>query len=80
MKEVKRVLKENIKDAMCGIFFSRNVVGDRMTTLYKNGDIQVDICMYWSYFEVFGLTEEQKNKICEYYNELVKQEREKKDE
>lgn len=80
MEEVKRILRENIKDANCGIFFTRNIVGDYMTTLYSNGDIQIDICRGWAYFEVFGLSEEQEDEIYEYYESLLKEESEKEDD
>lgn len=34
MEELKRVIKDNIRDAECGIFFSRNLVVDPMTPVY----------------------------------------------
>ena len=51
----KRVIKENIEDARCGIFDTRNIVGDIMDTLYDSNDLTIDICYGWMYFEVLVL-------------------------
>lgn len=40
----------------CGIFSSRNTVGDHMTTIYDEDGITVDVCYNWDYIEVFGLS------------------------
>lgn len=40
-------------------FFTRNFVGDEMTTIYDHDGITVDLCCYWGYIEVFGLTDEE---------------------
>ena len=66
----KRIIKENIDDARCGIFNTRNLVGDTMETLYDSDDLTIDICYFWMYFEVFGLTEEEFEKLEKYYNSL----------
>lgn len=71
MKEIKKIIKANITDAMLGIFFNRNSVGDVTSTIYKNGEVQVDICHEWDYFEVFGLTEEEQEEIDNYYQKLI---------
>lgn len=70
VENVKKVIKDNYDDADCGIFFTRNLVGDLMGNIYKNGDVEIDICYHWSYFEVFGLTEDEEEVIEEYYEEL----------
>lgn len=66
----KRVIKENIEDARCGIFDTRNLVGDTMETLYASNDLIIDICYFWKYFEVFGLTEEEFEILERYYSSL----------
>ena len=66
----KRVIKENIEDARCGIFDTRNIVGDTMETLYDSDDLTIDICYFWMYFEVFGLTKEEFMILEGYYNSL----------
>lgn len=68
--KVKQVIKENYKYADCGIFFTRNLVGDSMKTVHENEDIQIDICYEWAYFEVFGLTEDEQEVIESYYRRL----------
>ena len=70
MKKIKKVIKEYYKDANCGIYDCRNLVGDSMETIYDDGDVQIDICYYWSYFEVFGLTDEEFEELAEYYHTL----------
>ena len=42
---VKNIIKENIKDATCGIYFTRNLVGDRMATLMNGDQVQIDILL-----------------------------------
>ena len=71
LEQAKRIIKEHIKDADCGIFNTRNFAGDNMETVYCEGGLQVDICYYWSYFEVFGLSKEEFAELDKYYDELV---------
>jgi hypothetical protein len=44
-------------------FFTRNLVGDAMTEIYDYDGITVDLCDYWGYIEVFGLTDEEKKAL-----------------
>lgn len=41
-------------------FFTRNLVGDSMTEIYDHDGITVDLCCFWGYIEVFGLTSDEK--------------------
>ena len=66
----KKIIKENWKEADCGIFDCRNTVGDPMHTLYWEDGLRVDICYYWSYFEVFGLTDTEFEALAKYYYKL----------
>ena len=66
----KKVIKENYKDADCGIFDCRNLAGDSMTTIYDEDGLQIDICYGYSYFEVFGLTNKEFQELEKYYEEL----------
>ena len=43
LSKIKAVIKEHISSARCGIFDCRNIVGDRMTNIYDDGDVQIDI-------------------------------------
>ena len=68
--KVKEKIKEYYDEASCGIYDTRNLVGDAMTTIFRGKYIQLDICFYYSYFEVFGTTEEEFEKLYDYYEGL----------
>ena len=65
--DVKGVILENIEDADCGIFFCRNCAGDSMENIYSHDGVEVDICYYYSYFEVFGLTKDEEKELERFY-------------
>lgn len=69
-KKLKELIKKNYKDADCGLYNTRNTTGDTMHLLYKNGDIRLEICYYWEYFEVFGLSEEEFKLLENFYESL----------
>ena len=69
----KNIIKKNYEDAQCGIFDCRNIVGDSMTTIYDEDGLQIDICYRYSYFEVFGLTDEEFQELEGCYEEIIKQ-------
>ena len=69
----KNVIKVYFKAGDCGIFNTRNLVGDDMTILYCDYGLQIDICYFWSYFEVFGLTDDEFEELKKYYEELEKE-------
>lgn len=72
LEKAKEIIKDNIKDAKCGIFDSRNVVGDPMTCIYYEDGLQVDICYGYEYFEVFGLSDEEFETLRKYYNRITR--------
>lgn len=71
LQKVKQIIKENIKDYNCGIFDTRNIAGDFMITLYEGKCFTLDACYDWSYYELFGTTDEEFEEVEEYYN-LIK--------
>jgi len=71
LEKAKKVIKENIKDAEFGIFHSRNIANDIMINIYAEDGVYIDICYDYEYFEVFGLTEEEFNKLEWYYSDLL---------
>ena len=71
VEKVKEVIKNNIEDALCGIFDCRNIVGDPMETIYDEMGGRIDICRNWEYFEVFGLTNKEFSEIESFYKDLV---------
>ena len=66
----KRIIKDNYKSATCGLFDCRGTGADKMYTLYSEDGLEVDICYYWEYFEVFGLSKEDFAKLESYYDSL----------
>lgn len=70
---VKAVIKKNIRSYRCGLFFTRNIAGDQMVTIYEDDYFCVDACYYYSYFEVFGLTSDEERVLTDYYEKLVEE-------
>lgn len=70
--EVKRIIEEHLKYAEHGIYFTRNIVGDEMFEIWRNSTntVHIDICYHYGYYEVFGLTEKEKEEIEEFYYQL----------
>ena len=68
----KKIIKENIDKARCGIFDTRNMVGDTMNNIYDSEDLTIDICYGWMYFEVFGLTDNEFSELEKYYRLLLR--------
>ena len=66
----KKIIKENFEEYDCGIFNTRNIVGDFMETLYNKDGLQIDICEGYAYFEVFGLSEKEFEELEKYYYDL----------
>lgn len=75
----KEVIKNNIADAKSGIFDCRGEYGDALHTLYLNNGLCIDICYYWGYFEVFGLTDEEFDELEKYYEGLRKESKKEKE-
>ena len=74
----KKIIEENIADADCGLFNSRNLVGDSMITVYHKDGLTIDICYHWAYFEVFGLSADEFKELEAFYEGLQNKWREKK--
>jgi hypothetical protein len=70
----KKIIKENYTNADCGIFNSRNIVGDPMITIYRGNELTIDICDQYAYFEVFGLSDDEFDELEKFYNTLDKEE------
>lgn len=71
VEKVKEVIKNNIEDALCGVFDCRNIVGDPMETIYDEDGVRVEICRKQEYFEVFGLSNEEFAEVESFYKDLV---------
>lgn len=72
LEKAKQIIKENYENYDCGIFSTRNLVGDVIGTLYNEDGLCIDGCWYYSYFEVFGLSDEEFEELKEYYKSLGK--------
>jgi len=66
----KKIIKTYYNYGDCGLFDTRNIVGDAMTTIYDNEGLTIDICYNWAYFEVFGLNHAEFEELAKYYNSL----------
>lgn len=69
----KRIIKKHFNEARCGIFNCRNWCGDPVRTLYEKDGLTIDICHYYEYFEVFGLSNREFNTLAKYYESLKEQ-------
>lgn len=67
LEEAKKFISDHIEDAPCGIFNTRNYIGDEMETVYDHDGLVIDLCRYWEYFEVFGLSDEEFYDLSEFY-------------
>lgn len=72
----KQIIKQHFSSAECGLFNTRNLVGDPMTTIYSKDGLQIDICYYYSYFEVFGLDDEDFKQLVRFYESIQKEDEE----
>ena len=70
LTEVKKVIKDNFEGGRFGIYDTRNIAGDILEIIYEKDGVRIEICPYYEYFEVFGLTCEEFEKVKEYYNHL----------
>ena len=73
-KEELKIIEDLIKSlypvAKCGLFSTRNIVGDRMETIFEGEFFTLDMCYGYSYFEVFGTTDEEFRELEKFYDKL----------
>lgn len=72
LSKVKELIKQHFDDATAGMYFTRNIAGDSMKTIFKGEYFTLDICRYWGYYELFGCTAAEEKEVKEYYKGLVK--------
>ena len=70
LEKVKEVIKETYGNYSCGIYNTRNVVGDYMEVLYSGKYFTLEGCYGYSYYELFGTTEEEFEEVVKLCNEL----------
>ena len=66
----KKIIEEQWKYYQCGIFNSRNIIGDYMCTIYDDNVLVIDVCDDYAYFEVFGLTQKEFDELSDFYDKL----------
>lgn len=69
-EKVKELIKDYYSDANCGIFNSRNIAGDTMSTIFLGEYFTLDICFGWAYFEVFGTTDKEFKELKKIYEKM----------
>lgn len=74
LEKAKAVVKAYYRFAYCGIFDTRNIVGDETLTIYEGNGLTIDICFNYSYFEVFGLSDVEFEELEKYYDSLKENE------
>ena len=72
-QKVKDTIREYIDEARCGLFFTRNTVGDYTENIYIGKVFTVEICKRHDYFEVFGCTRKEEDMLTE-YSKVIKRE------
>ena len=70
LQKAKEIIEEYANDAPCGIFDTRNFVGDTMREIYNDGELHIDICYHYQYFEVFGLSDIEFEELEKHYDAL----------
>ena len=64
LEEVKDFIKNNcLVNGKIQTFFTRNLAGDELSTLYDKNGIQIDYCFDYEYIEVFYLNNEEKEEL-----------------
>ena len=66
-EKVKTLIKEKAKEYPLGLYFTRNIVGDSMDTIYRDSYFTVDVCCFYEYFEVFGCNEDEQEELRSIY-------------
>ena len=79
LNKVKEYINIFFKQGDCGLFNTRNIVGDSMVPIFKGEYFQLDLCYNWSYFEVFGTIKEEWEELKKFYNLLEELEKLKED-
>lgn len=79
LEKAKEIIKKNFRYGDCGLVKSRNILGDPMHNIYNADGLKIDICFCYSYFEVFGLNDEEFKELKDYYVKLEFESEEKND-
>lgn len=72
LEKAKEIIEKHFTSAKCGLYDTRNWVGDPMCNIYDDRELSIDICYDWGYFEVFGLSKEEFGELYSFYVNLCK--------
>lgn len=72
LENAKEIVKQYYKLACCGIFNSRNIVGDVLYNIYNENGLTIDYCEHYSYLEVFGLSDHDFAELERFYKSLMR--------
>ena len=72
LQKIKEIIKEKFDDYSCGIYNSRNIVGDPMHKIFNGKYFRLDGYYHYSYYELFGTTDEEFKEVKDFYNTLRK--------
>ena len=67
LDKAKEIIMEEISNGDCGIYNTKNITGDRMVEIFNDGEMEIDICYSWRYFEVFGLSDDEFKELEKFY-------------
>lgn len=70
LEKAKEIIETFYKYADCGLYNTRNIVGDRLDILNSDNGLTIEICPGWAYFEVFGLNGDEFYELKEFYRGL----------
>lgn len=70
LNKVKELIKEFYDEGQLGLYNCRNIAGDPMMNLFTGYNFTLDICLSYSYFEVFGTTQKEFNELMKFYDKL----------
>jgi hypothetical protein len=71
LNAVREYLKDNLHQLDCGLFFTRNIIGDPMELTLNGKYIMMWTCWGCGYVEVFGLDSDEQSKLIDWYDQLV---------
>lgn len=69
----KEVISEYLPEGLCGIFDCLSREPDEKVPIYVSEGLVILFCWYWSYFEVFGLSDEEFKELENWYDMAVKE-------
>ena len=70
LEKAKDIIEKYWQVARFGIFNTRNIVGDEMKIIFEEEGLTILICYEFGYFEVFGLSDEEFDRLEKYYERI----------